>query len=110
MNKQHPYWNFQEFTTFLLLYAADADFVITTEEKDFILQRANMETFQKVWDDYKEMNDYDKIQTILTYKGTHYPTATQKNELIDLIKKEFYADGDFSLLEKNLLLTLDKLM
>ncbi len=110
MNTQHPKWNFQEFTTFLLLYAADADYVITTEEKDFILHRANMETFQKVWDDYKLMNDYEKIQTILAYKGTHYPTVAQKNELIDLIKREFYADGDFSILEKNLLLTLDKLM
>ena len=110
MKKKHPYWNFQEFTTFLLLYAADADFVITSEEKDFILQRANMKIFQKVWDDYKEMNDFDKIQTILTYKATHYPTLTQKNELIDLIKEEFNSDGNFTILEKNLLLTLNKLM
>lgn len=110
MNTQHPHWNFQEFTTFLLLYAADADFVITSEEKDFILHRANMETFQKVWNEYKEMNDYEKIQTILSYKATHYPTVTQKNELIDMIRKEFNSDDDFSILEKNVLVTLDKLM
>ena len=110
MNTQHPKWNFQEFTTFLLLYAADADFVITPEEKDFILQRSNMQTFQKVWEEYKQMNDYEKIQTILAYKATHYPTVAQKNELMDLIKREFYADGDFSALERNVLITLDKLM
>ena len=106
----HPKWNFQEFSAFLMLYAASADLKVTTDEKDAIMEKVNEETFQKIWKEYNSMSDINKINTILSYKGLYFPTADRTNELLDLMKKEFMADGEFSLLEKNLMRILKKLL
>ena len=110
MNNEHPKWNFQEFSAFLMLYAASADLVVTQEEKDAILQKINQNSFDKIWDEFHSISDKEKIDLILSYKGMYYPTTERTNELLDLVKKEFMADGDYSLLEKNLMRILKKLM
>ena len=106
----HPKWNFKEFSAFLMLYAASADLKVTTDEKDAIMEKVNEETFEKIWKEYNSMSDINKINTILSYKGLYFPTADRTNELLDLMKKEFMADGEFSLLEKNLMRILKKLL
>ena len=106
----HPKWNFEEFSAFLMLYAASADLKVTTDEKDAIMEKVNEDTFQKIWKEYNSMSDINKINTILSYKGLYFPTADRTNELLDLMKKEFMADGEFSLLEKNLMRILKKLL
>ncbi len=106
----HPKWNFEEFSAFLMLYAASADLKVTTDEKDAIMEKVNEETFNKIWKEYNSMSDINKINTILSYKGLYFPTADRTNELLDLMKKEFMADGEFSLLEKNLMRILKKLL
>jgi hypothetical protein len=40
----------------------------------------------------------------------YFPTSERTNELLYLMKKEFMADGEFSLLEKNLMRILKKLL
>jgi len=106
----HPKWNFQEFSAFLMLYAASADLKVTTEEKDAILKKVNEATYDKIWKEYHAMSDINKINLILSYKGLYFPTAERTNELLDLMKKEFMADGEFSLLEKNLMRIVKKLL
>lgn len=106
----HPKWNFQEFSAFLMLYAASADLKVTTDEKEAILQKVNKNTFNEIWKEYHSMSDINKINIILSYKGLYFPTADRTNELLDLMKKEFMVDGEFSLLEKNLLRILKKLL
>jgi hypothetical protein len=106
----HPKWNFQEFSAFLMLYAASADLKVTTDEKEAILQKVNKETFNAIWKEYHSMSDINKINIILSYKGLYFPTSERTNELLYLMKKEFMADGEFSLLEKNLMRILKKLL
>ena len=106
----HPKWNFEEFSAFLMLYAASADLKVTSDEKEAILQKVNEETFDEIWKEYHSMSDINKINIILSYKGLYFPTAERTNELLDLMKKEFMADGEFSLLEQNLMRILKKLL
>ncbi len=106
----HPKWNFQEFSAFLMLYAASADLKVTSDEKEAILQKVNEDTFNTIWNEYHSMSDINKINTILSYKGLYFPTSDRTNELLDMMKKEFMADGEFSLLEKNLMRVLKKLL
>ena len=108
--KDHPKWNFQEFSAFLMLYAASADLKVTSDEKEAILQKVNEETFEEIWKEYHSMSDINKINLILSYKGLYFPTSDRTNELLDLMKKEFMADGEFSLLEQNLMRVLKKLL
>ncbi|MDA8972491.1 MAG: hypothetical protein P8M17_12780 [Saprospiraceae bacterium] len=106
----HPKWNFQEFSAFLMLYAASADLKVTSDEKEAILQKVNEESYEKIWKEYHSISDINKINLIISYKGLYFPTSDRTNELLDLMKKEFMADGEFSLLEKNLMRILKKLI
>jgi hypothetical protein len=107
---EHPKWNYTEFCTFLLIYSAFADMELSTEEEAMIKSKIDEVRFEEIKAEFEEMSDYDIVQTILTYKGLYFPTLDRKEELLDMIKKEFYADGDFSQMEKNLLRLLKKVM
>ena len=37
--KDHPKWNFEEFTTFLLLYASHADLDLSEEEEEMLKKK-----------------------------------------------------------------------
>jgi len=110
MTNNHPKWNFKEFSAFLMLHAAHADLKLTTDEKDAILEKVNESAFDKINEEYKSINDQERIDLILSYKGLYFPTAARTHELLDLMKKEFLADGDFSQMEKNLMMILKRLM
>jgi len=106
----HPKWNHSEFCAFLLLYGAFADMEMTKEEEAMIRAKVNDETFTTIKEEYDATTDDQKVEIILAYKGLYYPTIDRRNELLDMIKKEFLADGDYSLMEHNLMGLLQKLM
>ncbi len=103
-------FNFEEFSTFLLLYAANADLEFTEDEREMIMSRVSKDTFEKVNQVFEEQSDFARLQTIIDYKGLHYPTVARREELMDMMRKLFEADGEYSTLEKNLMMFLDKLM
>lgn len=103
-------WNYEEFRTYLLLYAANADLEFAPEEEAAILKTISKESYEKVKRAYEHTNDYEHIQTILKYKGLYFPTAEQTKELLDLIVNMFQVDGNFSILERNCIMLLKKMM
>ncbi len=72
--------------------------------------RIDKKSYDKVTEIYNASSNYEKVQIILSYKGLYYPTIDRRNELLALIKKQFLADGDYSLLEQNVMRLLEKLM
>lgn len=108
--KDHPKWNFKEFTAFLLIYAASADFVITPEEEQMVKDHVGEESYHEIMEEFQSYSDYDKAQVILDYKGLYFPTTERKNEIIDMVKKQFLSDGVFSQVEKSLLVVLERIM
>lgn len=108
--EDEPKWNSEEFITFLLLHASHADLEFTDDEREAIALRVSPDVFEAIYSEYEEMGEYEILQTILSYKGLYYPTLSRKTEMLDLVKKQFEADGDFSTLEKGLMLFLEKLL
>jgi len=103
-------WNQNEFLAFALLYAAHVDIDFSEEEQEQIRSLVDGDTYDKLYAQFIEMSDYKALEIILSYKGLYYPTHDRKNELLARMKKLFMADGDFSIMEKELLLFLEKLM
>jgi len=103
-------WNQEEFLAFTLIYAAHADMEFSDEEKSKIKQIVNEKTFSNLYSIFNDMSDYKSLETILSYKGLHYPTAARKSELLNQLKSLFEADGDYSRIEQGLFQFLDKLM
>lgn len=108
--KNHPKWNFEEFTTFLLLYASNADLELSINEEEEMKKRLDLDKYEKIKQEFDASSDYKIIQIILSYKGIYFPTLDRTKELLNLIKKQFFADGDFSTLEKNTYRILQKLL
>lgn len=106
----HPKWNFEEFTTFLLLYASNADLELSESEEAEMKNRLNPKSYEAVKGEFEKFSDYEIIQTIMSYKGIYFPTADRTKELLELLKKQFFADGEFSTLEKNTFRILQKLL
>ncbi len=103
-------WNQNEFLAFSLLYAAHVDIDFSEEEKEQIKTLVDEDTYNKLYAEFMNMSDYKSLEIILSYKGLYFPTSDRKNELLSQMKTLFEADGDFSIMEKELLLFLEKLM
>lgn len=103
-------WNYDEFLTFLMIYASHVDLDFSENEINNIKSRVSEETYQKMYNLFTDKSDFESLQTILAYKGLYYPTAARKNELLDKMKMIFFADGEYTIMERELIHFLDKLM
>lgn len=103
-------WNQTEFNTFLLIYAAHADLEFSDKEKQYILSKVSIPTFEKMLEIYNSMSEFAILQAIMDYKGLYYPTLDRKEELLDKMRKLFGSDGEYSSLEKNLMMFLERLL
>lgn len=112
--KQHTMsdinWNFEEFTSYLLLYASNADSEISEDEIAMIKSRISEEQYTAIRKAFDEANDFQRIQKILSYKGLYFPTESRARELMALITQLFKVDGHFSTLEENSLRLLKRLI
>ena len=75
-----------------------------------ILKNIDRESFDKVEQEFLSNSDYRSLQIIMDHKGIFYPTEDQKKELLDKMKSLFNADGDYSRIEKTLMMFLEKLL
>lgn len=95
-------WNQEEFICFLLIYVSHINMEYSVEESARIEKMFSTETYKKMLEIFENMTDYQAIQEILKYKGVYYPTQEAKRELLNQIKKQFFADGIFDQIEMEL--------
>ena len=103
-------WVFDEFLAFLLIYASHVDFDFSDEEKDEIEKIVGKDIFDEIYAHFITLTDYQALEVILSYRGIYFSTVEEKELLFKEIHNLFNVDGDFSTLEKELLLFLKKLM
>ncbi|MEM9548310.1 MAG: hypothetical protein AAGA77_20170 [Bacteroidota bacterium] len=103
-------WDFNTFLAFLLIYASHADLEFTESEKEQIQKIISPEKFEELYAIFNNMTDYQVLELIISYKDTYFSTAAEREQIFDEMKKLFAADGDFSYLEKQLIMFLEKLL
>lgn len=103
-------WNYSEFTCFLLIHASYADMEFSQDEKTLIMNKFGKAMFENIADQYDSMGEYERLNTIMQYKGVYYPTSDRKAELLSEIETLCNADGDYSRLEKTLIMFLNKML
>lgn len=103
-------WNLDEFITFLLIHASYADFDFSPDEEKIAKSLLSEDDYKEILSAYDTMGTYKVEETILSYKGLHYPTNPQKQEMLGRMTQLFAADGDYSTMEKKLLAYFDKLL
>lgn len=102
-------WTKEEFKAYLLLYAANANFFETEEEKETILSMVDPVTYHQIHKELDYDNDYQSIQKILHNIEKYNYSKEYLEILIKDIQTVFDADRNHDVLEDNMILALKKL-
>lgn len=95
-------WSREELKAYILLYCANANFVETQEEKDFIKSKVGEEKYQEIHKEFEGDNDYQQIQKIQNTVTRYNYSKHEIDRLFENIKKMFLMDGSIDILEKNI--------
>ena len=110
IKNDHPKWNYNEFLCYLMIYASNADMEFSDEEREIIKAQIDENSVAHLYDEFNHLSDYERIQIIQAYKGLYYPNHERKDEILHRLKSLFESDGDFNIMERNMLRMLKKIM
>ncbi len=102
-------WTREELVAYILLFAAQSDFVEHNKERNVIISKVDMKTFQKIHNEFDTDNDYQSIEKITSALKQHNYNTNDFNVLFADIKALFFSDGVFNVNEQNMLRFLEKL-
>lgn len=103
-------WTKDELIAYILLYLAHANFEESNHERNIIISKVDMNTFQKIHDEFDSDNDYQSIQKIINGLKAHNYTKDDMSVLFSEMKSLFLSDGEFDVMEQNLFMYLKKLL
>jgi hypothetical protein len=107
--EEAPNWTKKELVAYILLYAAHSDFKEDNKERNVIISKVDMQTFQKIHNEFKADNDFQSIQKILASIDAHNYSKDDFSLLIADIEALFFADNDFDIKEHSMLLFLKRI-
>ena len=99
-----------DFKSFLLTYLAEADFKVTPEEREIILKHISPDRYESLKALIDRLSDFECLQVITDYKRTHLTDQNDLDELIKEMDEIYHANDHTSILEKNMMLGLKKVL
>jgi len=97
-------WTKEELKTYILIYCANADFIESKLEIDYIKSKIHTGIFKNIHAEFEKDNDYQSIQKIQTAVKEH--NFENDENLIKEIMELFLIDDNYDLLEQNLYIGL----
>ena len=102
-------WTRDELVAYVLLFAANSDFKEHPSERDLIISKVDLDTFQDIHDEFDADNDYQGLKKIMTSLKQHNYDKDDIDVLMEDIEVLFFSDGDFDITEQNMLRCLERL-
>lgn len=102
--------DYKDFKAFLFLYAARADFKVTEEEADILIDIVPEKRLRELKKLSDSMSDYEVIQLIMNLKEKFLITDATKDRLLEEIMDLFKADDNFSINERNIFRALKRIL
>ncbi|OZV68431.1 hypothetical protein [Winogradskyella aurantia] len=102
-------WTRDELLAYILLFAANSDFKEDNKERNVIISKVDVYTFQEIHDEFNNDNDYQGIQKIMASLRQHNYEQEDVEILLADIKTLFFSDGKFNIQERNMLKCLNRL-
>lgn len=102
-------WTRDELVAYIMLFAANSDFKEDNKERNVIISKIDMDTFQEIHDEFDSDNDYQSIKKIMTSLEQHNYDKDDVEILLSDIKTLFFSDGEFNVNERNMLKSLKRL-
>ena len=107
---EHLNWTKEEFKAFLLLYAAQTNFIETQEEIEYIESKFPNEIINRTRKEINKLNDYQKSEIIVNQIKSNEYVQSDLDEILLEIKELYKSDGVFDSLEQSMLAMLEKLL
>jgi len=104
------HWTKEELVAYILLYTAHSNFEEANTEKNVIISKVDMQTFQKIHDEFDKDNDYQSLQKIIKGVEDHNYNTNDLELLFADIKTLFLSDGEYDIMERNMFLFLKKIL
>ena len=103
-------WTKEEFKVFLLLFAAQTNFIETQEEIEYIESKFPNEIINRTRKEINKLNDYQKSEIIVNQIKTNEYVQSDLDEILLEIKELYKSDGVFDSLEQSMFSMLEKLL
>ena len=107
---EHLNWTKEEFKVFLLLFAAQTNFIETQEEIEYIESKFPNEIINRTRKEINKLNDYQKSEIIVNQIKSNKYVQSDLDEILVEIKELYKSDGVFDSLEQSMLAMLEKLL
>ena len=100
----------EEFKAFLLLFAAQTNFIETQEEIEYIESKFPNEIINRTRKEINKLNDYQKSEIIVNQIQFYKYKQSDLDGILLEIKALYKSDGVFDSLEQSMLAMLEKLL
>ncbi len=102
-------WTKDELVAYIMLFAAHADFKESVKERNLIISKVDLKTFEEIHEEFDDDNDYQSIKKIMISLEQHNYDKEDLDLLMEDIKGLFFSDDDFDIMERNMLKCLERL-
>ena len=102
--------NKNEFTTWVMLYAANVDGNIQSEEVKVMLEKSGFDTVEKMEKLFDKMNDAKVLDCILENKALYAATEDDRMELLADFCAIIEADENCTMIEEEMLKSMRRLL
>ena len=102
--------NKEEFKTLVMLYAANVDGNIQSEEVKVMLKKSGFETVEKVEKLFAKMNDAEALAVIRENKPLHVATEGDRVELLADLCAVIEADEKCTVMEEQMVRALHRVL
>ena len=103
-------WTKQDLVAYILLYVAHSDLKETDQEREYILSRVDIETYNHIKREFENDNDYQSITKIVDTVNTSESYKNNPDELFADIKLMAFADGKMDQMEHAIYNSLKKIL
>ncbi len=103
-------WTRAEFKAYLLMYAAKADYIETAEEKEIIKELVGKKGYKRIHRELDRDSDYQSLQKIMYNIEKFNYSKTELDDLMRDISNLFLSDGNYDILEENMMMYLRRLL
>lgn len=110
MKNNHKNWTKEELKIYIMLLCAKADGEIESEELEIIKSKTSMETFEKMFEEFKGDKDKKSLKKIERAISYHHFGVMELVELRKEIFNVYMADNEFCKKEKYLDNILDNII
>ena len=102
--------NKEEFKTLAMLYAANIDGNIQSEEVKVILQKYGFDTVEKVEGLFDKMSDFEVLQCIRENKAQYIATEEDRLDLLHDLCTVIEADEKLTVMEEQMMRTIRRVL